>query len=132
MSKQYLIDGVNDRKEEAQSTQDFINDRIAIITEDLSGIEGEKENFKRANEITNLDTQASQAISESSENTKAVITQSMQLDLVNSVLAAANGDQLMPSGMGLSAGAESSITQYNELLLTRNRTLKQATEKTPP
>ena len=131
VSKQYLIDGVNDKNEEAQSTQNFINDRIAIITEDLSGIEGQKENFKRANEITNLDAQASQAISESSENTKAVITQSMQLDLVNSVLAAANGDQLMPSGMGLSAGAESSITQYNELLLTRNRTLKQATGENP-
>ena len=131
VSKQYLIDGMNDKKEEARSTQDFINGRIDVIMEDLSGIEGEKENFKRSNEITDLETQASQAMNESSENTKALLTQSMQLDLVNSVLAMANGDQLMPSGMGLSAGAETSINQYNELLLTRNRTLKQATGENP-
>ena len=131
LSNQYLIDGVNDKNEEAQNTQNFINDRLAIITEDLSGIEAEKENFKRSNQITNLETQANQAIQNSSENTKAILSQSMQLDLVNSVFAATSGDQLLPSGMGLSSGAESSITEYNNLLLTRNRTLKQATNENP-
>lgn len=131
LTKQYLVDGVNDKNEEAQSTQDFINDRIAIITEDLSGIEGEKENFKRSNQITNLEAQATQAIQESNENTKIVLTSSMQLDLVNSVLSASSNEQLLPSGMGLSSGAETSITEYNNLLLTRNRVLKQATNENP-
>lgn len=131
LTKQYLIDGVNDKNEEAQSTQDFINDRLEIITQDLSGIEGEKERFKRANEITNLDVQANQAVQSSAENTKAVLAQTMQLELVNSVLAATNGDQLIPSGMGLSSAVESGISEYNNLVLTRNRVLKQATGENP-
>lgn len=131
LTRQYLIDGVNDKNEEAQNTQNFINDRLTIITEDLSGIEGEKERFKRTNQITNLEAQANQAISNSTENTKIILTQSMQLDLVNSVLKATSKEQLLPTGMGLSSGAESSITEYNALLLTRNRVLKQATGENP-
>ena len=131
LTRQYIVDGVNDKNEEAKNTQNFINDRLVLITEDLSGIEGEKESFKRSNQITDLETQAGIAVQQSSENTKIILTQSMQLDLVNSVLAASAGEQLMPTGMGLAAGAESAISEYNELLLTRNRVLKQATGENP-
>ncbi|MDN3607595.1 GumC family protein [Kaistella yonginensis] len=131
VSSQYIIDGINDKNEEAQNTQKFINDRLEIITNDLSGIEGEKEQFKKANQITNLEAQAAQALQKSSENTKAILTQSMQLDLVNSIYASSAGDQLLPTGMGLPAGAENNIAEYNNLLLTRNRALKQATGENP-
>lgn len=131
LTRQYVIDGVNDKNEEAQNTQNFINDRLAIITEDLSGIEGEKEGFKRANQIVDLEAQASMALSKADENTKLIVTNSMQLDVVNSVLSAAGSDQLLPSGMGLNSGAETTITEYNNLLLTRNRVLKQATGENP-
>ena len=131
LARQYIIDGVNDKNEEAQNTQDFINDRLAIITDDLSGIEGEKEGFKRANQIVDLEAQASMALSKADENTKLIVTNSMQLDVVNSVLSAAGSDQLLPSGMGLNSGAETTITEYNALLLTRNRVLKQATAENP-
>ena len=131
ISKQYIIDGVNDKNLEAQNTQDFINERLAIITDDLSGIEGEKERFKRTNQITDLQAQANIAVTSAEENTKAILTQSLQLDLVNSVLAASAGNQLLPSGMGLPSGAETTITEYNNLMLTRNRVLKQATGENP-
>ncbi len=131
LARQYIIDGVNDKNEEAQNTQDFINDRLDIITEDLSGIEGEKEGFKRANQIVDIEAQANMALGKADENTKLIVTRSMQLDLVNSVLSAANTEQILPSGLGLSSGAEGSITEYNSLLLTRNRVLKQATGENP-
>ena len=54
----------------------------------------------------------------------------MQLDVVNSVLSSSSSEQLLPSGMGV-GGAEATIGQYNELLLTRNRVLKQATGENP-
>lgn len=131
LSKQYIIDGVNDKNLEAQNTQDFINERLEIITDDLSGIEGEKERFKRTNQITNLEAQADIAVGNAEENTKIILTQSMQLDLINSVLSASAGNQLLPTGMGLPSGAESSIGEYNNLMLTRNRVLKQATGENP-
>lgn len=131
LSRQYILDGINDKNEEAQNSQNFIDERLAIISGDLSGIEGEKENFKRSNQIVNLESQASLALSKADENTKQIVANSLQLDVVNSVLGAAAGDQLLPTGMGLNSGAESSITEYNSLVLTRNRVLKQATPENP-
>lgn len=131
LSRQYIIDGVNDKNQEANNTRDFINERLAVITDDLSGIEGEKERFKQTNQITNLEAQGSMALSKADENTKIILSQSMQLDLINSVLSASASEQLLPSGMGLSSGAESNIAEYNALLLTRNRVLKQATGENP-
>lgn len=131
LAKQYIIDGVNDKNLEAKNTQDFINERLEVISEDLSGIEGQKERFKQSNQITDLNTQAGAAVSKAEENTKIILTQSMQLDLVNSVLSASASEQLLPTGMGLPSGAESTIAEYNNLLLTRNRVLKQATGENP-
>ena len=131
LSRQYIIDGVNDKNQEANNTRDFINERLAVITDDLSGIEGEKERFKQTNQITNLEAQGSMALSKADENTKIILSQSMQLDLINSVLSASASEQLLPSGMGLSSGAESNIAVYNKLLLTRNRVLKHATGENP-
>lgn len=132
VSRQYIIDGINDKNKEALNSQNFINERLAIITDDLSGIEGQKEQFKRSNQIIDLESQASMALSKADENTKQIVANSMQLDLVNSVLSAAGGsDQLLPAGLGLSPSAESAISDYNNLLLSRNRLLKQATSENP-
>lgn len=131
ITKQYNIDGVKDKNLEAQNTQDFINDRLAIITDDLLGIESEKENFKRANQLTDLESQAQMALANANDNTKQILTYSTQLDLVNSIYAASSGDQLLPTNMGLPASVDKLIADYNEQLLVRNRVLKQATNANP-
>jgi len=131
LTEQYKEEGVKDRNAEAQNTQDFINGRLAIISEDLSGIEGEKENFKRTNELTDLDTQANLAVTNTNENTKQYIAYATQLDLINSIYSASVAEQLLPSNMGLSPVTEGYLAKYNEMLLTRNRTLKQATVQNP-
>ncbi len=131
ITKQYNIDGVKDKNQEAQNTQNFINDRLEVITNDLSGIESEKESFKRNNEITDLDTQAGIAVGNADDYTKKMVEYSTQLDLVNSIYALSGTEQLLPSNMGLSSAAEQYVTAYNEALLTRNRVLKQATPENP-
>lgn len=131
--KQYNIDGVKDKNLEAQGTQDFIAERLDIVTKDLLGVENQKESFKRQNEIADLESQAQISLENASENTKQIVTQSTQLDLINSIYAAASAsdNRLMPSNMGLPASTEALIAQYNDLVITRNRTLKQATNANP-
>lgn len=133
VAKQYNSDGIKDKNQEAQNTQDFINERLAIITDELLGIETEKEGFKRQNQITDLESQAQLSLQNANENTKAVLGYATQLSLLNSVASIANsgGDQLLPSNIGLSGGLENSISKYNDLVLTRNRVLKQATDRNP-
>lgn len=131
LSKEYIIDGINDKNLEAQNTQNFINDRLGIISKDLSGIENEKEGFKRSNQITDLEAQANLALSNADNNNKAAFGFNTQLNLINSIYAATSKDQLLPTNMGLSTTVESSLSQYNNLLLTKNRVLKQATTLNP-
>ena len=127
----YNVEGVKDRNLEAQNTQDFINGRLEIISGDLSGIEGEKESFKRQNEITDLDTQANMAVTNANINNQQLVVYTTQLDLVNSIYKASSAERLLPSNMGLSGVTEGYIAKYNEMLLTRNKTLKQATAQNP-
>lgn len=132
LAKQYIDDGINDKNREAENTQNFINDRLTIITEDLSGIESEKENFKKSNKIVDLQSQANIDLSNLNDNTKQALNQSMQLDLVNSVISETSvKDRLLPSGLGLSQATENNISEYNTLILNRNRVLKQATNENP-
>jgi Mrp family chromosome partitioning ATPase len=131
LTDQYSIEGVKDRNQEAQNTQDFINGRLEIISQDLSGIEGEKESFKRSNEITDLDMQADLAVTNANTNNKQLIAYSTQLDLVNSIYSLSSVEKLLPTNMGLSPITESYISRYNDMLLTKNKTLKQATSQNP-
>ncbi|MGK6340736.1 GumC family protein [Chryseobacterium sp. DT-3] len=133
VTKQYNIDGQKDKNLQAQNTQEFIDKRLEVITKDLSGVENQKEDFQNRNRIVDLQAQAELALQNTSENTKVLLQQQAQLDLLNSLSAEASksNNQLMPSNLGLSPSLEQSISQYNSLIISRNKTLKQATNENP-
>ncbi|WP_449398453.1 GumC family protein [Chryseobacterium wanjuense] len=133
VTKQYNLDGQKDKNLQAQNTQEFIDKRLEVITKDLSGVENQKEDFQNRNRIVDLQAQAELALQNTSENTKALLQQQTQLDLLNSLTSEAskNNNQLMPSNLGLNPSLEQSISQYNQLLITRNKTLRQATNENP-
>ena len=131
ITHQYNIEDVKDRNLESQNTQDFINDRLEIISGDLSGIESQKEGFKKQNQITDIDAQANMALNNSNDNVKQLVQFTTQLDLVNSIYSASATEKLLPSNMGLSSVTEGYIARYNDMLITRNNTLKQATSQNP-
>lgn len=133
VTKQYNLDGLRDKNLQAQNTQEFIDKRLEVITRDLSGVENQKEDFQNRNRIVDLEAQAQLALQNTSDNTKALLQQKTQLDLLNSLAeeASKNGNQLMPSNLGLNPSLEQAISQYNTLLISRNKTLKQATNENP-
>ncbi|MDQ0064406.1 GumC family protein [Chryseobacterium lathyri] len=133
VTKQYNLDGQRDKNLQAQNTQEFIDKRLEVITKDLSGVENQKEDFQNRNRIVDLQAQAELALQNTSENTKVLLQQQAQLDLLNSLAAEAQkgNSQLMPSNLGLNPSLEQSISQYNLLLISRNKTLKQATNENP-
>ncbi|SIT96202.1 capsular exopolysaccharide family [Epilithonimonas bovis DSM 19482] len=131
ITRQYNIDGVKDKNAEAENTQNFINERLEIISHDLSGIENEKEQFKRTNRIADLTAQANLTLGNINSNTQSYLEGITKLNLVQSIYDMSNREQLLPTNMGLSPTTENYIGQYNTLLMTRNRVLKQATPKNP-
>ena len=133
VTKQYNLDGQRDKNLQAQNTQEFIDKRLEVITKDLSGVENQKEDFQNRNRIVDLQAQAELALQNTSENTKVLLQQQAQLDLLNSLSGEASkgNNQLMPSNLGLNPSLEQTISQYNSLIISRNKTLKQATNENP-
>lgn len=133
VTKQYNLDGLRDKNLQAQNTQEFIDKRLEVISRDLSGVENQKEDFQNRNRIVDLQAQAQLALQNTNDNTKQILIQQTQLDLLNSLQnEASKGDnQLMPSNLGLNPSLEQAILQYNNLVITRNKTLKQATNENP-
>ena len=134
LMRQYNADAIKDKNAEALATADFIDERLDLITRELGGIESQKENFKEANKIADLQAQAQLSLQNASENTKKMMEIGTQLEMVDSVLRIANSsanDQLLPTNVGMPAGLDQVISEYNQLVLTRNRTLRQATPSNP-
>lgn len=131
---QYNAEGIRDRNAEAVATAQFVDERLNLITKELGGIESQKENFKEANRIADLQAQAQLSLQNASEHTKKLMELNTQLEMVNGVLQAANStgpDQLLPTNVGMPSGLDPIINEYNQLVLTRNRTAKQATGANP-
>ncbi|TZF92406.1 polysaccharide biosynthesis tyrosine autokinase [Chryseobacterium panacisoli] len=133
VTKQYNLDGQKDKNLQAQNTQEFIDKRLEVITKDLSGVENQKEDFENRNRIVDIQAQAELALQNTSDNTKVLLQQQAQLDLLNSLSGEASkgNNQLMPSNLGLNPSLEQTISQYNSLIISRNKTLKQATNENP-
>ena len=134
LMKQYNIDAIKDKNEEALATANFIDQRLALITKELGGIEDEKESFKEANKIADLQSQIELDLKNASENTKKIMEMSTQLEMVNSVLKIAStsgNEQLLPTNLGMPSALDEMVGEYNQLVLSRNRTLRQATPSNP-
>lgn len=132
--KQYNKDAIDSKNLESKNTASFIDGRLDLITKELGTIEDQKATFKRNNQITDLVTQAQISVENANEATKKIMDVGTQLEMVNSVLNyanSANNEQLLPSNMGMPSGLDAVISEYNQLVLTRNKTLKQATTSNP-
>ncbi|WP_461376558.1 GumC family protein, partial [Cloacibacterium normanense] len=130
----YNSDAIKDKNIEALATANFIDERLKVITEELGGIENKKENFKESNKIADLQSQAELNLKNISETTKRLLDLSTQLEMVNSVLAITNSsspEQLLPTNLGMPSALDALIGDYNQMVLTKNRTLRQATPSNP-
>lgn len=131
----YNADAINDKNLESTKTKNFIDDRIAIIANELGEVEGQKERFKVANKITDLTAEASINLNNSASARAQLLEIETQIQLSNdleSYLARQGTSQTLPSNIGLSnQTAGSNIVTYNQLILDRNRLLENATTQNP-
>lgn len=131
----YNSDAINDKNAESKKTKDFIDERIGIIAKELGEVESEKEQFKIANKITDIATEASIALESSAGARARLLETETQLQLTNdliSYMSKLGDNQTLPSSIGLSnPTASTNINAYNQLILERNRLLENATPQNP-
>ena len=131
----YNMDAIDDKKVESQKTLEFIEDRIAKVAEELGQVENQKESFKSANQIADIETEAKINLESSAAARAKQIETEAQLELTNALIGyvgKAGTYQALPSNVGLaSPDATANMGVYNALVLERNRLLESATPQHP-
>lgn len=131
----YNMDAIDDKKIESQKTLEFIEDRIAKVAEELGQVENQKESFKSANKIADIETEAKINLESSAAARAKQIETEAQLELTNALIGYVGKSgtyQVLPSNVGLaSPDATANMGAYNALVLERNRLLESATPQHP-
>ena len=131
----YNADAVNDKNAESRKTAEFIEERIANVGRDLGNVELQKEQFKKANQITDLAVEGEIGLTTSAQARAKQLEVASQLELTNSLISFVSRQgnyQVIPNNIGLNnPGAVTNITAYNQLILERNRLLENATPQNP-
>ncbi|MCD8285159.1 MAG: Wzz/FepE/Etk N-terminal domain-containing protein, partial [Prevotellaceae bacterium] len=124
-----------DKNTVAQSTAEFIDERIKLIGQELSDIETSMANFKQANNIVSLSENASAYLTESTEAHQRTLGLQNQRDVMrgvyNMVKNNAENDSLIPTlGVG-SDEIQDLISGYNSLLIRRNHLVENSGKGAP-
>ena len=132
----YNQDANDEKNEVARKSAEFIEERIAIINEELGSTESQLASFKQRSGLTDLTSDAQLALTESSKYEQQRIENATQISLVqflqNYINDPKNANEVIPANVGLQDNNLTSvINQYNELIIERNRLLRTSSENNP-
>ena len=134
--ERYNEDVVNDKDEVVRVTSDFINNRLSIVTNELDQVDLTAESLKRDNRLSDLGGQSSIFLQNEKENEARLIATSNQVQLIDYMTDYITDDSresdLLPSNIGINdAGVAQTTNSYNDLVLQRDRLLRNSSEKNP-
>ncbi len=128
---------VLDKNQIAAKTVDFIDERLDYLTQELSRVERNVEEYKQENELTDITTQAQQFATAATENRKEVESINIQIEVLRSIENYLKGQsknqyELVPSTLTITdITLNGLITRFNELQLERERQLRTAHPNNP-
>lgn len=132
----YNDEANDDKNQVAMHTAQFIDERIAVINDELGVTETELADYKQRAGITDLSTDARQALQGSSEYEQKRADNTNQLRLVGDLRRyledPANRDEVIPANVGLADdGLSNIVNQYNEMMIERKRLLRTSKPTSP-
>lgn len=135
LSAIYNRDAIEQINRSAMNTANFIDDRLRLISGELSDVEGEVENYKQVNQMTDISSDAKIYLERNNEFDQQRIQVENQLSLIRFVeefiSKGANQYALIPN-LGLTdVGLVAVIQKYNELLMNRERIAGGSSEENP-
>lgn len=128
---------IRDKNQIAESTTNFINDRINIIEHELGNVENDIFSYKSSHFIPdNVDALTGMYINQSQQSAQAILDVNNQLSTARhvrqSILNSANSNELLPSNLSFpGSDINGLIGQYNSAMLKRNQLIDKSSEKNP-
>ena len=125
-----------DKNEIALKTEEFINERIEKINEELGKTESKLQSYKKVNEVVDLQLDAAQTLKMTNEYSTKLAEASSQIQLLDYLRQyvdnPANQYSIIPSNVGMTDAASTAlITSYNQAVQDRNRYLQTASAHAP-
>ena len=125
-----------DKNEIALKTEEFINKRLEKIDAELGSTEDKLENYKKRNAVTQLNMDATQSLTQTTQYETKLAEVSSQIQLMDYLREfvdnPANQYKIIPSNVGMTDNASTSlISSYNQAVQERNRYLKTASSQAP-
>ena len=127
---------VKDKNQIAVSTSMFINDRLAVIEQELGNVDEDISSFKSKNLLPNVEAASSMYMQQSSEASSRLQILNNQLYMaryIHNYMTSDNGkNQLLPANSGIeSTSIENQISEYNTTQLQRNNLVANSSEQNP-
>lgn len=134
--KQYNNVAIENKNAVVKATSDFINNRLAIVSQELSEVNQSSETIQQSNRLTDLSSQSSIFLQTERDIENQQISTSTELQVVeylSDYLKENNGNgEVIPSNMSFQDNSTTSLIQkHNDLVLQRNRYLENSSEKNP-
>lgn len=131
----YNDEAIHDKNQIIQNTAVFINERLAIINEELGGVDSDIENFKKSNRLIDVASEAGIFVVDRSRYEQEEIELSNQIELTKLIrdflLDPMKEWQLLPANSGImDTGVDGLVAEYDALLLQRNK-LKERGDRSP-
>ena len=131
----YNENWIRDKNQIAVSTSQFISDRLGVIESELGHVDENISSYKSEHLLPDVQAASSLYMAQSAENNKELSTLNNQLSTAQYIRRELNTkqlDQTLPANSGIvSANIETQISEYNNLVLDRNRLISNSIEKNP-
>lgn len=133
---EYNRTSIEEKNKKSKNAADFIDERINLISADLSRADDKIEQFKTGNKLTNITSEADLYLNSNAVTEQELATRRTELNMANYMRSQVNDQDTeftrLPSNIGLNnASVDNMVLKYNELLDNRDRLLKSSSEKNP-
>ncbi len=127
---------VREKNRVAVNTERFINERLAIIEQELGGVEGSMAAFKTENQLMSVGDAASMYLGDSRNYSAELVEVETRLSLSNYlkdyIVKSADSYQMIPANMGLNdSNVDLVISQYNDQILRREKLVAASSSESP-
>ena len=118
------------------NTIDFLNERLELVEDELGDLESQYQNYRRSNTVVDVSSQSQLTLSSDAkyeEQLNALDVQIELLGIIKEYIGQMDGGlMLIPANIGITdTGLNSTINQFNTLLMERNRMVASASEANP-
>lgn len=132
----YNQDAIDDKNKIAVNTANFINERLIVIEQELGGVESQIADYKSEHNLADISTQTGNFMQTSSRYQQEGVNLENQRTLaiyIRDYLAdPAKVGELIPANTGISdVNIEGQISEYNELMLQRDKLIGNSSNKNP-